>query len=192
MGKKSTSARSRAAYPTRIRRSQDRASRGLDEGRALSPDLFGPEQTRRRWRRRPSRVGHGRPSPATFSGVKPPARISRGRGGMQSRTSDGHGRAGASRLARHIGVDQDRVRRRGPSTRARARYSLTAAPVRGAAQPKCSDDLKLTECEQVFRRFLAVQLNDLQTELFRDIGHFARPDDQRTLPRRTPTAEAHR
>ena len=40
-------------------------------------------------------------------------------------------------------------------------------------QPKCADDLEVTESEQVFRRFLSVQLNDRQTELFRDIGHFA-------------------
>ena len=35
------------------------------------------------------------------------------------------------------------------------------------------DDLKVTEREEVFRRLVSVQLNDCQTELVREIGHFA-------------------
>ena len=45
----------------------------------------------------------------------------------------------------------------------------------------------MTEREQVFRRFLAVQLDDRQTELVRDIGHFA----GRTIDE-DPTAETER
>ena len=46
----------------------------------------------------------------------------------------------------------------------------------------------MTEREEVFRRFLAVQLDDLQPELLRDIGHFRGGTDRRRLPTaRSPT-----
>ena len=41
------------------------------------------------------------------------------------------------------------------------------------SQSKRPDDLEMAEREQVFRRFVAVQLNDLETKVFREIGHFA-------------------
>jgi hypothetical protein len=41
------------------------------------------------------------------------------------------------------------------------------------AQSKRADELEMTEREQIVRRFLAVELNDLQAEVFCDIGHFA-------------------
>ena len=96
-----------------------------------------------------------------------------GKGGYAIEHIAANTRAGASQLAGNLGIDQNRV---GHSTQGVCPRDIVDhhRPVRGLAQPKCPDEFDMTKRDEIFRRFLAVKLDYLETKFVRNMSHFGR------------------
>ncbi len=109
-----------------------------------------------------------------------------GQGGNAIEDIIGDGRAGAARLAGHVGIDQDRVRKATQGLGLREVVDHSRPSPRRWPSRNARIDLELIEHEKIFRRFLAVQSGRSSRPSARRYRPLRRPADRRTRPRRPP------
>ena len=109
---------------------------------------------------------HGRTwpiRPATFSGVRPPARMRLGRGGRTWRRSGGDRVPGPSGLAGDMGIDEHGVGGAAQLLRP-AQIPQHARDRLGVSEAERADDAEVSEGDEVGRRLVPVQLDGPQPD----------------------------
>ena len=125
---------------------------------------------------------------ATFSGVRPPARIRRGRGGGVEEV--GRDRVpGPAGPAGDVGVDQDGVGRAAQLLGPDRGSATIAATAPASPSRKARTTRNGAEGDEVFGRLVAVELDDPQAEAAARLGDLAgRPVDEQADGLASPRA----